>query len=180
MNRWSPDLYIKACNFAAEQHKGQTLAGSGLPYLVHINLVTMEIIAALTVERLEQPDLAVTCALLHDVIEDTEATYDTVSQEFGSDVAMGVDALSKREDAGDYPAHMADSLNRIRMQPREIWMVKLADRITNLQPPPPHWNLEKRKYYLEEAETIELTLGESSEYLKNRLAVKRKAYHKYL
>ena len=42
-------------------------------------------------------------------------------------------------------------LTRILEQPGEIALVKLCDRIVNLQPPPPHWNLARQEAYREEA-----------------------------
>ena len=47
-----------------------------------------------------------------------------------------------------------DSLSRIKKLPIEVWAVKLADRITNLQPPPSYWTTEKRKKYLDQAKLI--------------------------
>ena len=145
-NHWSQEEYIKAYWFAARAHGAQLLPGSDLPYLMHLSFVSMEIIAALDVEPGRNEDLAVQCALLHDVIEDTEATYDQVKAQFGKAVADGVLALTKAEGKGENPAkalRMADSLRRIRQQPHEVWMVKMADRITNLQPPPHSWTREK-------------------------------------
>jgi len=71
---------------------------------------------------------------------------------------------------------MADSLSRIKEQPREIWMVKLADRITNLQPPPGHWSAEKIERYREEGKKILKELGNACFFLKERLEKKIKAY----
>jgi (p)ppGpp synthase/HD superfamily hydrolase len=64
-----------------------------LPYIMHVSLVAMEIIAALSVEQVYNPDLAVQVALLHDTIEDTDVTYDDVKERFGSDVANGATGL---------------------------------------------------------------------------------------
>ena len=63
---------------------------------------------------------------------------------------------------------MADSLRRILTQPAEVAMVKLADRITNLAPPPPHWTAEKITRYRAEAEQIVQALGEVSPFLSLR------------
>jgi guanosine-3',5'-bis(diphosphate) 3'-pyrophosphohydrolase len=49
---------------------------------------------------------------------------------------------------------MADSLDRIRKRPRAIWCVKMADRITNLAPPPGHWPHGKIVAYCDEARAI--------------------------
>ena len=71
---------------------------------------------------------------------------------------------------------MVDSLERIKKQPREIWMVKMADRITNLQPPPKLWKSEKISRYREEALQIHQSLKSGSDYLASRLQEKIKRY----
>ena len=53
---------------------------------------------------------------------------------------------------------MADSLLRIQECPKEIAIVKLVDRITNLQAPPSHWTSKKIQKYLEEVRLIASTL----------------------
>lgn len=168
MTPWSQDRYIKAYRFAAEAHQGQLLPDSTLPYLVHLTLVAMEVIAALAVETVHNGDLAVQCALLHDVIEDTSLTPDVLLKTFGPAVASGVLALSK-DPALPPERRLQDSLRRIREQPKEIWMVKMADRITNLAPPPPSWSDAKIRQYREEARLIHETLGEGSRLLADRL-----------
>ena len=97
-----------------------------------------EVIAALPTTKLANPDLAVVCALLHDTVEDTPTPLDEIAAKFGNDVAAGVSALTKN-DKLPKPEQMADSLRRIREQPPEIAVVKLADRITNLSEPPHYW-----------------------------------------
>ena len=75
---------------------------------------------------------------------------------------------------------MQDSIVRIRKQPKEVWMVKLADRITNLQPPPKHWNKAKVKKYRNGAILILEKLGEANPYLAQRLNKKIAEYGQYL
>jgi (p)ppGpp synthase/HD superfamily hydrolase len=72
---------------------------------------------------------------------------------------------------------MGDSLRRIREQPYEVWMVKLADRISNLGPPPNYWDRERILRYSEEAIEIHNTLNEASEYLSRRLRRKIADYN---
>lgn len=168
---WSQDLYLKAIRFAGEAHAGQKIPGSELPYVVHISNVCMEIMAAVCSGETDYPDLAIQCALLHDVIEDTEKTHNEIKQIFGADVADGVLALTKNKNIKK-ESRMADSIERIKLQPREIWMVKLADRITNLQPPPPRWSKEKIDNYRLEADYILKHLGSASPALSQRLAEK--------
>ncbi|ESA35251.1 phosphohydrolase [Leptolyngbya sp. Heron Island J] len=179
MNLWTPDAYTKAWNFAADAHWGQRVPGTERPYINHLGNVAMEVMRAIAATpTVQQPDLAVQCALLHDTIEDTAVTYERVASEFGSEVAAGVLALSK--DLGlPKEERMADSLERIRQQPGEVWMVKLADRISNLQEPPRHWRQEKIRRYRAEAEMILEALGEANEWLAGRLRDKIVAYEVY-
>ncbi|MFV9506405.1 MAG: HD domain-containing protein [Oscillochloridaceae bacterium umkhey_bin13] len=172
---WSQDRYLAASRFAAEAHGAQLVPGTQLPYLLHVAQVTMEVIAALRLEAGHNEDLAVQCALLHDVLEDTPISYEQLAAQFGPAVAAGVAALTK---ANTMPkaAAMADSLARIQAQPQAVWLVKLADRITNLQPPPAHWDAAKIVAYRNEAQTILEALGAASPYLAARLAAKIAAY----
>jgi len=63
---WSQDKYIEAYWFAADAHRGQTVPGTELPYIIHRPLVSMEVISALDWNPDGDEDLAVQCALLHD------------------------------------------------------------------------------------------------------------------
>jgi (p)ppGpp synthase/HD superfamily hydrolase len=58
-------------------------------------------------------------------------------------------------------------------------MVKMADRITNLQPPPHYWTKEKINNYREEAQLILDELGKANEHLAKRLADKIQNYQQY-
>lgn len=183
LNQWSREKYFKALKFAAEAHKDQLMPGTDLPYVVHVSLVAMEILAALAAEEVDRPNLVVQCALLHDCLEDTYIIYDEIVSQFGSYVADGVLALSKDGAIGiSEDEHkrkwmqLEDSLHRIKQQPKETWMVKLADRITNLQPPPGHWNAEKIERYKEGAELIHKELASASDYLGQRLRMKIDRY----
>jgi len=73
---------------------------------------------------------------------------------------------------------LEDSLARIQQQPKEVWMVKLADRITNLAPPPAFWSQEKRQHYRQDAIIIHTSLKDASPYLGTRLLEKIEAYER--
>jgi (p)ppGpp synthase/HD superfamily hydrolase len=178
---WSPDVWHAAWEFASRAHHGQKLSGSELPYAGHVAAVSMELARALALRSLagrpvERPDLAIACALLHDVAEDTSVGLDEIAAHFGSAVAAGVAALTKDPRVGDKPAQMADSLRRIRECPPEIWMVKLADRIHNLREAPPHWTADKRRAYREEAKLIHAALSGACPVLAARLLERIEAY----
>ena len=181
MNIWNPDKYINAWNFAAYAHQGQKVPGTEIPYINHVGNVAMEVMTAVAIStNVENPDLSVQCALLHDVIEDTVTTYTQIKTKFGLAVADGVLALSKNPDLPTPKAQMADSLARIKTQSHEIWMVKLADRITNLQRPPKHWKQEKITNYRIEAKLILEALGSANVYLANRLQQKIEQYAQFV
>ncbi len=158
-----------AWRFAAQKHHGQIYPGTDLPYLVHIGMVFLELLPALEKETGLDSDVAICCALLHDVVEDTETTAAEMEAVFGSAITAGVLALSKNDSLPKGEA-ILDSLTRIRREPREVWLVKLADRIANLSTPPSHWDREKCLSYATEAQTILDLLGEASPLLAEKLA----------
>jgi (p)ppGpp synthase/HD superfamily hydrolase len=176
---FSADRYVAALRFAAAKHEGQRMAGSDLPYLVHVCSVAGEVLGVLDREPGLDADLAVGCALLHDTLEDTATTYDELVATFGAPIAEGVRALSKLDDSIPKADRMADSLRRIRLQPREVWVVKLADRITNLAPPPATWSSDKRRAYREEAIEIADALAGASPALEARIRERITAYSAY-
>lgn len=184
MSTWNPTRIEQAWAYATKQHQGQTYGGQEpgeqVAYMTHIGAVVMELMWALQSEAGADADLALQCAALHDTVEDTGATLDDIRQRFGEAVAHGVGALTKDSSLPGKPAQMADSLRRIRLQPREVWMVKLADRIANLQAPPFYWNDDKIRAYQAEARTILDALGDASAPLAARLGDKIEAYAGFL
>ena len=180
---FDPDLYKRAIDFAAKAHGDQKVPGNGFPYIVHVVKVAMEVLSATESDPHFDRDLAVACALLHDTVEDAESgdrpdLVERIHQDFGKAVADGVLALTKNDEIPK-PERMPDSLRRIREQPREVWLVKLADRITNLEPPPDHWSVEKRLRYLAEAREILALLGDASEVMRRRFERKLVEYEGY-
>lgn len=180
MELWSLDAWHDAWELAAEAHLGQKSPGLEIPYLSHVGAVAMEvswaIAARLASHPVAQPTLAIQCALLHDVVEDTAVTIEQIATRFGDAVAQGVAALTKDPAAGDKPAQMRDSLARIRQCPPEVWMVKLADRIHNLREPPHYWTAAKILAYRDEARTIHEMLAEACPVLAPRLLQRIDAY----
>ncbi len=175
---FSPDTYKRALEVAATAHSAQKVPGSEHPYVIHVVTVACEILAVASLDSFDV-DFAVTCALLHDTIEDTGMLEAEIEQQFGARVARGVRALSKNAQLPK-PEQMADSLARIRNEPREVWMVKLADRITNLSEPPHYWSREKRIAYREEARTILAALGRACLPLANRLTERIETYKSFI
>jgi len=170
------ELYQQAMKFAGEKHRKQNVPGTKANYLLHISNVAMEVLMAYSTEKNFDLDLAIQIAILHDTIEDTETDFDELKNTFSEAVAIGVQALTKNEKLASKKEKMLDSLLRINELQKEVGLVKIADRITNLQSPPGHWNKEKIRDYSEEAKLIALKLTNKNEYLHARLQMKITAY----
>lgn len=174
------DKIQRAIRFAGEHHASQKVPGTNANYLLHISNVLMEVLVAYQ----QQPDfdveLAAQIAVLHDVIEDTNVTAVELRSIFGDEVTKGVLALTKNETLPTKAERMKDSLDRINQQVVEVGIVKLADRITNLQRPPVTWNHEKKANYLFEANQIADAMKGKHAYLENRIGKKIGEYKGYL
>ena len=181
---WSIDELQKVWQLATRLHDGQKYGGQEegeqVEYINHIGSVTFEILNAINNEKEMNADLAIKCAILHDSIEDTEQSFEDVKKLFGIEVAKGVMALTKNEKLDNKKEMMIDSLNRIKEQPKEIWAVKMADRICNLYAPPFYWDNIKKIKYQKEAQLIYEELKEGNKYLAQRLERKINDYTKHI
>jgi len=175
---YNQDNITKAWFFASKAHKEQKYPKEQLPYLTHIGNVMMEVMRVSS--ELKNAELAIICAILHDTIEDTKITYDEIVQSFSVGVADGVMALTKRDSFETKKEKMWDSLQRIKQQPSEIWVVKMADRIANLGEPPLYWNRKKIEAYQEEAKMILNHLGSANETMAKRLNKKIELYSSFI
>ena len=172
---WSQDLCIETLDFAGRAHRNQKISGKDYSFVVHVASVCSEICRTFFIEQVIYKDLAIQCAILHDVLEDTDVNYDEIKSRFGKPVADGVLALTMNG-ALPHEDRMADSVKRIKKQPVEIAMVKLAGRIVNLRNPSRIWGSEEKKLYLEESAFIHKNLKYCSRYLSERLADKMEEY----
>jgi guanosine-3',5'-bis(diphosphate) 3'-pyrophosphohydrolase len=177
--------YQHAILYAAQWHqaKNQKVPGTRLSYVVHLSNVAMEVMQAAAHTPGFDSMLGVQAALLHDVLEDTNCSLSELDYAFNLKVTLAVYALTKpatkngeKPDPATKRQQMEESLRRIRLSPPEVWAVKMADRITNLQPPPARWSVKKAMTYLDEARVIHAALKEGNEYLQQRLQQKIKEY----
>jgi guanosine-3',5'-bis(diphosphate) 3'-pyrophosphohydrolase len=171
-------IYQLIIKYVAEKHKDQKVPGTELPYLVHLSNVAMEILLAAQHSKDFNLNFSLKVALLHDVLEDTSATREDISFILGDSIAEAVLSLTKNSDLAK-EEKMIDSLSRIKKQPHEVWSVKMADRITNLQPPPKDWSKNKRQEYLDEAILIHEHLHKGNTYLAARLNTMIGEYKEY-
>src|SRR3712207_5834587 len=129
----------RACELAEEAH-GAQLRASGEPYVTHPLAVAMHIAEL----RLDTATIA--AAILHDVVEDTSISLETIEREFGSEIAHIVDGVTKlsrvhwRPDeerpANPREAEWAENLRKMFLAMAEdlrVVLVKLADRLHNMQ-----------------------------------------------
>ena len=131
VQRYKPDvneaLLNKAYVYAMQKHGHQTRA-SGDPYFSH----PLEVAAILTDMHLDEATIAI--ALLHDTIEDTDATRHEIDDMFGAEIGELVDGLTKLKklDLVSKKAEQAENLRKLLLaisQDVRVLLVKLADRL---------------------------------------------------
>jgi GTP diphosphokinase / guanosine-3',5'-bis(diphosphate) 3'-diphosphatase len=121
----------RAYRFGAEAHAGQTRQ-SGEPYIQH-PLAVAGILAEMHMDH-----ETLVAAMLHDVIEDTLIAKDRITEEFGSEVALIVDGLSKLTQI-EFESHaeaQAQNFRKMLMAMADdirVILVKLADRLHNMR-----------------------------------------------
>jgi (p)ppGpp synthase/HD superfamily hydrolase len=121
----------KALRWAAVCHRGQVRRGSDVPYVEHAMGV------ALILDRLGFEENVVIAGLLHDIVEDTDATLDQVEARFGPEVAETVRHCSeiKTDDRGrkrPWIDRKRDHLDALADAPVAARAVVLADKLHNL------------------------------------------------
>jgi guanosine-3',5'-bis(diphosphate) 3'-pyrophosphohydrolase len=125
------DAVAKAVAFAVRYH-GDQRRPTGVPYLEHL-LEALEVL----VRGADVTDPDVLCAaVLHDVVEDTSCTVEDVRHEFGDQVATLVDWVTIPDsdgDKGEKKAAKEAYLIGLRGAPDDAILVKLADRVSNVQ-----------------------------------------------
>ena len=125
------DLLNRAYVYAMKAHGTQTRA-SGDPYFSH----PLEVAAILT--NLKLDDATIVAALLHDTIEDTEATRAEIDERFGPQIGALVDGLTKLKklDLVTREAKQAENLRKLLLAIAadvRVLLIKLADRLHNMR-----------------------------------------------
>ncbi len=109
-------LENKALQLATIAHEGQFRKGTGEPYIVHPKTVA---------ESMEE-SRSKAIALLHDVVEDTSITYDTLDRHFDKKIVEGVKILTRDVNNKEYKKRLASA-------PKEVQLIKICDTLDNLK-----------------------------------------------
>jgi GTP pyrophosphokinase len=125
------ELLTRAFHYAAKAHEGQTRR-SGEEFIQHpwgVAKVCAEL-------RLDEQTIA--AALLHDVVEDTDADLDEVRAEFGNEIAQLVEGVTKLTRISFQSREQAEAENYRKMivamaQDVRVILIKLADRLHNMR-----------------------------------------------
>jgi len=127
----NPETLSKAYNFALRAHKTQK-RDEGVPYIIH----PIAVADILTDLKLDSATIAT--GLLHDTIEDTHATYNTIKEEFGLEVADLVDGVTKITEFENQAEEnsIAENFRKLIIATSKdirVLLVKIADRLHNMR-----------------------------------------------
>ncbi|ULQ45425.1 bifunctional (p)ppGpp synthetase/guanosine-3',5'-bis(diphosphate) 3'-pyrophosphohydrolase [Flagellatimonas centrodinii] len=135
LEQYLPDEHIeevrRAATFARQMHSGQSRS-SGEPYIYH------PLAAARILAEMRMDHTTLMAAILHDVIEDTGISKESLALEFGKDVAELVDGVSKIDkiEGMSRTERQAESFRKLLLamtQDLRVILVKLADRMHNMR-----------------------------------------------
>ena len=154
----NPEKLYKAYDFAVKAHSNQKRA-SGDPYSVH----PIEVANILTDLKLDSA--TITTGLLHDTIEDTFATYETIKGEFGTEVADLVDGVTKISALENTASSNSKAENFRKLilatsKDIRVLLVKIADRLHNMRTIKAIKNSEKRQRISQETMEIYAPLAD--------------------
>ncbi len=133
MKKGDKRLVRLAFDIALEAHKDMRRK-SGEPYIYH----PLEV-ARIAVEEIGLGTTSVICALLHDVVEDTDITLDQIEKEFGNIVARIIDGLTKISGLYNKSTNSSDQAENFRKMlltladDVRVILIKLADRLHNMR-----------------------------------------------
>jgi len=118
---------LRAAAFAARAHRHQLRKDGATPYVSHVFRVCLTLRHVFGVDD----EAALTAALLHDTIEDTNTDYDDIEKGFGAEIASWVKALTKEKRERE-PGREKKYVRELAKSPWQVKACKLADVHDNL------------------------------------------------
>tara|TARA_Y100001936_G_scaffold242708_1_gene280451 strand:+ start:990 stop:2735 length:1746 start_codon:yes stop_codon:yes gene_type:complete len=148
----NPETLSKAYNFALKAHEKQK-RDEGTPYIIH----PVAVANILTELKLDSATIAT--GLLHDTIEDTQATYQNIKEQFGKEVADLVDGVTKISEFENQAISNSKAENFRKLilatsKDIRVLLVKLADRLHNMRTI--KFKIDKDKQIHKAKETMEI------------------------
>lgn len=168
-NMWDKKSIYKALFYATHAHnRAQPIySPEKKSFTVHFTAVALNALNFSMQEDIDR-EFLMTVAILHDTIEDTDVTYQDLVENFGVKVAKAVLALS-RDESVEFDKQIEHSVERIKSQPKEVAIVKMADRLFNIRERYSAWDNQRQNNYKMEAQFICNELGYACKNLKNEL-----------
>ncbi|EDW39059.1 GL13607 [Drosophila persimilis] len=161
--------FMKCLQYAAHQHRDQRRKDPPqTPYVNHvINVSTI-----LAVEACIEDEAVLMAALLHDVVEDTDATFADVEQLLGGDVCGLVREVTDDKSLEKQERKRLQIANAAKTSPRAK-LIKLADKLDNLRDllvnTPQGWTEERRELYFVWAKQVVDNLRGTNANLEHKL-----------
>ena len=154
----NPEKLNKAYNFAVKAHENQK-RDSGDPYSIH------PIAVANILTELKLDSATIATGLLHDTIEDTHATYETIKKEFGQEVADLVDGVTKISVFENQATSTSKAENFRKLiiatsKDIRVLLVKIADRLHNMRTIDAISKIEKKERIAKETMEIYAPLAD--------------------
>ena len=153
----------KGLSFAFLKYGNLKRKSTDIPYIIHPIRVAL-ILRAAGFSEFQDENLFL-AALFHDLLEDTDLTFEELKTKFGDEVALIVKELSKPDNRSK-----EDWLRAFGTASKKAKLIKMADRIDNLMDmAETKWDDEKQKIYAEQGLIILETCGKASSRLARRL-----------
>ena len=158
---------ILASKYASEKHAGQFRKGNhDIPYINHPIKVT-HVLAS--VGAVEDEDV-LAASLLHDVLEDTDTTFQELVNIFGERVAQIVAEVSDEKDL-EKAERKALQIKNAKTLSYEAKLIRIADKVCNVQDIcgkyAPKWSYEQKYEYIEWAKAVVDEIAGTHEVLEN-------------
>ena len=116
-----------AIEVAAKAHQNQFRKGTDIPYITH------PLAVGIILAKAGCPDEIITAGILHDTVEDTEVTLDTIRKKFGEKIASIVKRVSEPDKSLPWEERKRHTLDYLKTAPLAVRLVACADKLHNIR-----------------------------------------------